>query len=245
MITPIAFWNNPSSIDANTLLLLHFNGTQSSTTTVDSSNYNRSIVSINNGQITTTFSKFGVGSENSYGGVNTRAFSVTASSDWNIGTQSFTIDCWLMTNSVSPVGNCEIVTHATNDNARANLMLIAGGNLYCQSYSSTDVSLRVDISATMSWSAGVWKHVAIVRNYTTGTASDWMLFEDGVSKTKILSAGSYSNSPYFSATQPLDIGPSPRTTYVVTNNGFFIDEVRITRGALWLSNFTPPTSQME
>ena len=84
-------------------------------------------------------------------------------------------------------------------------------------------------------SANQWHHIAAVKNGTTGT-----IFVDGVSKVTNGSgwpSGSSNNST------PIDIGNN------CSNFGCALDgkisNFRFTHGALYTSNFTPPSSPLE
>lgn len=247
MISPLAYWTSPLEIAPTPpaygpewLFLLHFDGANGASTSVDSSSYNRTLTPMNGAILTSTYSKFGGSSTDLYGAANTKGWTLGTASDWNLGTGSFTMDIWAMARSV-PVGTGELITLAINDNSRWNLV-ISGGNLYLQSYLSTDSSFRMDISATMSWVANQWKHIAVTRNSNTGTSADWCFFEDGVKKTIFLGPGSYANKMYWEPGAYMDIGQTNRTGYLVSN-GFYLDEARLLKGvAAWTASFTPPAA---
>ena len=86
-----------------TSLLMHFNGTNGSTTMTDNSKNNAAVTAVGNAQVTTTDPKFGTGAMLLDGtGDCARA---SASADFNFGTGNFTIEFFARwTNLVGPSG---------------------------------------------------------------------------------------------------------------------------------------------
>lgn len=83
--------------DDDTVLLLHCEGTDGSTTFTDSSASAHTVTAGGNGQIDTDDFKFGT---SSYLGDGSGDYlSVPDSTDWNVGSDSFTIECWVKANS--------------------------------------------------------------------------------------------------------------------------------------------------
>ena len=83
--------------DVNTLLLLHCNGADTSTTFIDSSRSHKTVTPNGNSQIDTAQSKFG-GASSLFDGTGDY-LSVPDSEDWNFGTGSFTFDFWVRFNA--------------------------------------------------------------------------------------------------------------------------------------------------
>ena len=81
-----------SGWDNYTKLLLHFDGTDGSTTFVDSSPSGKTVTAVGNAQIDTAQYKFG-GASGLFDG-NGDYLSVPDSDDWYFGTGDFTIDAW-------------------------------------------------------------------------------------------------------------------------------------------------------
>ncbi|WP_395753313.1 LamG-like jellyroll fold domain-containing protein [Prosthecobacter sp.] len=83
---------------ANVILLLHCNGTNGSTTYVDSSSYNRTVTAYNGAALSTTSPKFGTASS-MHDGVDDYV-EVASSSAFSFGTSTdFTIEFWLWADS--------------------------------------------------------------------------------------------------------------------------------------------------
>lgn len=233
--------------DANTKLLLHFDDTNNQRWLKDYSGqglyYGTSIsktMSSTSAFITTTYSKFG---GSCYDGTRTgtQYYSTPNSSDWVFGTNSFTVEGWFMCLSGTSSRQQSVITRAIDDNRRLNFLLY-NGSMYIQSYNSVDASVRIDLSIPVStWVVGTWKHLAWVRNYTTGVIGDWQFYVDGVPRTPSLGAGAAGNPLYNSGTD-LRIGTDGRTGYSPGSPGFMMDEIRISSGARYTGTFTPPTA---
>lgn len=214
-----------------TSLLMHFNGTNGSTTMTDSSKNNVSFTVNGNSQISTAQSKFG-GSSLYLDGSGDYLSSPSVS-NFSLGTGDFTIECWAYRIS-------------GNDNGILQLSATAGG---FQSYTSANLSINTStngrvgiyanttyyISTAISGSTNTWNHYAIVRN--SGVTK---FYFNGNLVTDIGTSGAISDTTNYTGTY-LVIGGYYSTTYVW--NGY-IDELRITRGiARYTSNFTPQTTQ--
>lgn len=207
-------------IDANTVLLLHMNGSDASTTFTDSALTPKTMTAFGNSQIDTAQSKFG-GACGLFDGAGDY-ISTGDSSDWNFGNGDFTLDFWARFNVISGSNTCSIYQGTSSP------------NFWEFGFSST--SLYFSASATtvsVSWSpsTATWYHVACVR-----TGNNIMFFIDGTQQGAT-QAWSTTVSDYAGGLL-IGSGNAPQEF-----NGW-IDELRISKGiARWTSNFTPPTEE--
>jgi len=214
-----------------TSLLMHFNGTNGSTTMTDSSKNNVSFTVNGNSQISTAQSKFG-GASILFDGTGDY-LSSPSTSNFAFGTGDFTIECWAYKNS------------GTN-NGILHLSSTAGG---LQANSSTNLAIALFSTGTGTFYANntsyntsaftnttnTWNHYAIVRS--SGVTK---LYFNGNLVTDIGTSGAITDTTNYTGTY-LAIGGYYSTSYLW--NGY-IDEFRITNGvARYTSNFTPPTTQ--
>lgn len=164
--------------DSYTKLLIHSNTTDGSTSIIDSSLSNHIITAYGNAQHKITQFKFGSTSI-FFGGVTTDYLGAPSSTDFNFGSDPFTIDCWVYLNSIASDGflfyhwtdqttNSEDFVYwyiRSNDTLRFQYF-IAGG---------PGGSATVDSSGTVP--TGEWVHLAVVRSggtlthYINGVAS--------------------------------------------------------------------------
>jgi hypothetical protein len=215
----------PVAAITNTSLLLDFTNAG----IIDNAEMNN-LETVGNAQISTAQSKFGGGSMLFDG--NGDGLFVPPSQNPNFGSGNFTIELWIYYNSLTgaqtiisngyttPVTNGWLVQTGTGDGKF---------NFYKQTSPTTVVLVVADGGSAMS--AGVWYHMAIVRNGTTTT-----IYRNGTS------VGSATDTTTYTATAAnFYVGGGTSTGF---NGGFFngyIDDLRITRGvARYTANFTPP-----
>jgi hypothetical protein len=202
----------------NVSLLLHGDGTNGSTTIVDSSPLPKTVTAVGDAQISTAQSKFG-GASLLFDGVGDY-LTTSASESLNFGTQDFTIELWHRFNNTSA--------------DRGFLGNTATGGLDLAWRTTTGLNVgRINIAfdASFAWSPSinVWYHIAISRS-----GSNLRAFIDGSQ----IGATATSTQNY-NASACL-IGTS--TTSARNSNGY-IDDLRITKGvARYTANFTRPTA---
>lgn len=236
----MSFIINPSRFavaggyDEYTKLMLHFDGANGATTTVDSSPSAHTMTAAFGGQLTTAQSKFG-GSCSSHA-VNAARWVTEASADWNLNAGDFTVDCWARVPTVQNTKATYYLLAVSNPAESA----YHGDIRYTPSSGGTaagfvdilDASGSLQASFTGAvFSANTWYHIAVVRNgnvwkcYVNGT-------QYGSTVTKSISFGTLT-------TDKLIIGTSAMTT----DYPLFLDEFRVSKGvARWTANFTPPTA---
>jgi hypothetical protein len=208
------FYNNVS-------LLLLGNGTNNSTTFVDSGPANRTVtVSSGNPVITTAQFRYGNGSI-SGGAIETP---YNAAFDW--GTGDFTIEFWLRYSGTlasdfrfcfGKTGNVFAFGSRISSGRRIGVLL-------------ENVAWEVELSWTPV-GADTWAHIALTRQGTT-----MRVFQNGVA------LGSASNSRNW------NINNNPfviQANTVIASGGAWIDDFRVTKGvARYTANFTAPTAEL-
>jgi hypothetical protein len=207
--------------------LLHFDGTNGSTTITDNSKNNLTVTATNGAAISTAQSKFG-GASALFDGTNDY---LTTNTNANLALESenFTIEGWFyfidgVNNSLRPVlGNYSAYSSNSiyfgKHNAYGGKMSLWLGNY------SSNAALLADPTALTN---NQWIHFAIVRN-----GSNWTMYRDGVSVATATYSGVTSTTNFFY------IGTSGDGYYFQG----YIDELRITKGiARYTGNFTPSTT---
>jgi len=225
--------NNPTAqVEEETVLLLHCDGADASTMFTDSGITQHSVTANGNAQISTTQSKFG-GSSAYFDGSGDY-LSISNSTDWDFGTDDFTIDCWINPSSLGTaqyiIGQRDsasvvfwfIRLEATTNKIR--IYNIDDGNTVCDYIETT-----AGITTT-----SVYKHIAVVRS-----GSNMYLFIDGIASS-LTTTEAISTKDWTGGSDTLRIGAGAGGV-----DSFFsgyMDEVRITKGvARWIGDFILPS----
>jgi hypothetical protein len=210
----------------NTVLLLKGDGTNGSTTILDSSKVAggpKTVTAFGNAQISTAQSKFG-GASIFFDG--TTDYLTAASTDFVFGTNDFTIECWVRTSSTADDGIFQISNNSggfKTTNESGPLMGINAGILRFALNSGDAVT---STGATIN--DAQWHHIAMSRSGTSLKA-----FVDGITVSTV--ANSINCTGQF-----LCVAGYYSTTFTLNGN---IDDFRITKGiARYTANFTPPTA---
>ena len=218
----------------NQATALRLNANINSSAPLPLSSVAKVVTSVNGASIDTTLASYPLTGETSAGkfvAASSQYLSTPASTDWQFGSSPFTIDFWINWNSIQS-GSSNIIAQDGGTNVWELFQRSAAGGsgLRFQSYASS--TLVADYyTGAYSWTTGSWYHVAVVWDGTT-----FHIFINGVSQS--LTTGVAFTSNNFAAS--LYVGGDPVAgTYM---NGW-MDEVRISKGARWTSNFTPPTSE--
>jgi hypothetical protein len=214
-----------------TSLLMHFNGTNGSTTMTDNSKNNVAFTVNGNSQISTAQSKFG-GASILFDGTGDY-LSSPSTSDFAFGTGDFTIECWAYRSTGNDNGILQISSTAGGLQANVTTNLVIG------SWNSARVYIQANntyyISTSITNTVNTWNHYALVRS--SGVTK---LYFNGNLVTDIGTSGAITDTTNYTGTY-LAIGGYYSTSYLW--NGY-IDELRITKGvARYTSNFTPSTTQ--
>jgi hypothetical protein len=213
------------STEPNPSLLLHMDGTNGSTTFIDSSLNNFTITPHGDAQIITFKYKFG-GACGYFTYSNSNSYLTTNSfTNFGFGTEDFTIEMWAYKEYDDSYFHGIICINRYDDNG----ILFR----YQPSYGGTD-SLYVgnevyDWNPVDNFPIEQWNHLALVR-------------KDGVVSVYV------NGNSVFSVTNTNDLGSSGTVTIGASSHDYseifngYIDEVRIIKGyAAYTSNFTPPT----
>ena len=215
-------------------LLMHFSGSNGSTTFIDNSPVTKSFTVNGNSQISTAQSKFG-GASAYFDGTGDY-LSTNSSNDFAFGTGDFTVECWIYSSDVSNPAQRGFLQ--TSDTAGGLKTSYTTGITILQG-STPSVGLSGALTANVAGSSvgsstavittNTWYHIALVRNSGTST-----LYVNGTS------VGSGTTTGNCSGTY-LAIGGYYNTSYLYQG---YLDELRITKGvARYTTNFTPQTSE--
>ena len=199
---------------SNVSLLLHGNGTNGSTSIIDSSSFARTVTPIGNTQISTAQSKFG-GSSIYFGAADYLAFSDT----FNPSLGNWTFETWIY-----PENNSFAIISAAND-----FYLFSADGLngqWCLGDGVTNIIQYTPHSVTIN----AWNHIALVKN-----GSVYTIYVNGVQSA---SSNVLMRSVNISSFQ---IGSAYVNRLNRSLTGY-LDEFRYSNVARYTSNFTPPTS---
>ena len=210
-------------------LLLPFDGANDATSTTDESDNNHSVTFNGSADISTAQSKFG-GSSLYVGGGSNDWVNIAGSTDFNFGTDDFTIECWIYRNGTSYGFVFE--TRGGEDTSSTD-----GIGLYMGSGGNNEIGVAVNRSNVIlinqdHQTNDQWQHFAVVREGSTMT-----LYIDGTAR------GTGSNSTDFDRSRPFRLG----NFHGSSSGGYqfpgYIDDFRVTKGlARYTSNFTPPSA---
>jgi hypothetical protein len=203
---------------ANVSLLLHMDGSNGSTTIVDSSSNGHIISVFGNAKLTTSDKKYGTAALTLDGTGD--YLTVPAGSGFQLGTGDFTVECWCKPAVIS--GNDGLFTFGGTS---SGLSVSLYQNNWYLGTSGGGGTLMGSASSDLN----VWRHVAVTRSGTS-----LRMFIDGTQKGSTI-----TNSANLSDNQ-LKVGYYYSSSFPF--NGL-IDEFRVTKGvARWTANFTPPTA---
>jgi hypothetical protein len=236
--------------DTYTVLLLHGDGTDTSTTITDSSIGGggappKTVTASGHAQIDTAQAKFGTGSILLDG---TDDFVYVDSTDADIndfyfGTGAFTIDFWVRFNAL-PITYQGFFQQTLGDGInRVQSWLINSGGQYRVNLviGHTDAGTNHDFYGV--WTTPVvntWYHIAFIRGWggVTDTDAGWKICITGSALTSVIATSTPNiSSPDLNADFEIGRATSTGNDYL---NGW-IDEFRVSKGiARWTAAFTPP-----
>jgi hypothetical protein len=201
---------------ASVSALLHMDGSNGSTTFVDSSSNEFTVSSFGNAQISTASPKYGTGALTLDGSGD--YLTLPADTAFQFGTGDFTVECWVYVNS----GN-------TNDGLFTFGGISSGLAVSILSGQWRVTTTGSDGTAVSSVTTGQWLHLAVSRSGT-----NLRMFIDGLQV-----GATITDSTNLSDNQ-LKIGYYYDSSFAINA---LIDEFRVTKGvARYTSNFTPPTA---
>jgi RHS repeat-associated protein len=233
-ITRYTATSNPSAITATTTTvdpgaLLHFDGTNGSTTFTDVLGH--AFSSGNGAALSTANFEFGTASLSLNG--SNQSISTPSSADFDLA-GDFTIEAWVYYNTVSTSVPQALVSR-DNGGGSTNkwgfgLNVLSAGNFSL--HRNTTSGTQYNLNWPWSPNASTWYHVAIVR-----AGNNWTVYVNGASLGTIADA-----NPMPVTSAPLVIGALGEGLWYT--NGY-IDEVRIASGtAVYTANFTPPAAPL-
>jgi hypothetical protein len=222
--------------DANTVLLIHADGTDASTVFRDDNGARNQVGLFSTGGalISTTQSKFG-GSSMYFDGTNDLVRSGVYNS-LALNSGNWTIEGWIHTSD----DLCELINYQDfpTNNGWAFGLRSSGRLLFVSSNGGS--SLNVILSSNNAYTNNTWTHFAVV--YNSGTIT---LYSNGTN------VGSSSwVSPDFASVDGLRIGAGYGNSSGLFQEGLYyyvgyLDEVRISNTARYTANFTAPTAQFQ
>ena len=212
-----------------TSLLMHFNGTNGSTTMTDNSKNNFAVTAVGNAQLSTAQSKFG-GSSLLLDGTGDY-LTLPSNSQFAFGTGNFTIECWIYFaagSSYREIFSCR-ATDSVAVSTNGSLGINPNNGIFW--YTNTFI-----INYTTNIPTNQWVHVTVCRN-----GSSIKIFVNGTEVATTSTSGfSFSSSD---PSYALAIGRYQYSAPAGYYTGY-LDELRITNGvARYTGNFTPSTTQ--
>ncbi|WP_028316693.1 LamG domain-containing protein [Desulfatibacillum aliphaticivorans] len=218
--------------DDFTKLLLHMEGTERGTTFEDSSPSAKSVAAYGNAHTTTDVFKFGCSSAQFDGAGD--YLRVPDSDDWYMGTDPFTIDCWVRFKSLSnqtDKADSFIFCHYQDANNYVCLTLHWGRVLRFAIWVGGVYSFVTSPAFTPA--INQWYHVAVARD-TDGTSHVLKIYVNGVCLSTRTNTVDWPD-----LNGALFIGRYPGDDAFSFDG--CIDEFRVSKGiARWTSDFAPP-----
>ena len=232
LLNPFRF--GPAAGDPNyadVSLLLHFNGSDGSTTFTDNSPSPKTPAVNGNTQIDTAQSQFGGASGLFDGAGDWLQYAANAAFDFGSG--NFTIECWVRPASAG-------VQYTIMDYGRSSPSMDAHQSFTFFVQPTNSLYTRVTVGSTgygfvgtQTLTAGQFNHVAFVRDGST-----LRQFVNGVASGTLAVSGSVNTD----ASRVLKIGKYADASPIYLSG--WLDDLRITKGvARYTSAFTPPASQ--
>lgn len=227
-----AFLGQGLSGPPGTVFLCHCDGTNGSTSFVDSSGLGVPITKTGSVSISTSSPKFGTGSVEVISTTPPNQL-VATSSDFNFP-GDFTIAFWVKSTwgaDYSALLNLTQGSYSTTGNLWIAINYNSG--MSSGSLSLWNHSAQLTGASSTGWNNGSWHHIAVTRS-----GSSLRLFVDGVQKgstvTNSSTFGVAANTLCFGIGSGFGGGGWPE---------FNVDEILVVKGsALWTGTFTPPTA---
>jgi hypothetical protein len=220
----------------NDLLLLHLDGTNGQSTTVDSSGFANPVTLFNGATIETGTVMFGTGAVNLGDFAAQRALYVpmTAALDLSVYAE-WTIEGWFnfpnnFNGQFATFGN--LIGSGATFSAGVQFQTNGAGSFNPKI--QTPGGLVVLLAA---FSTGAWHHFAVVKS-SAGSTDVFSAYIDGVlASTQSMPTGAYSSltGGYTIGTNGWDQSPG----YISGSPPFYMDEVRVSNIARYTANFTP------
>lgn len=213
--------------DHDTLLLIHSDTSDASTTFADSSQIGRTITVAADTQHDTAQKKFGASSI-LFDGTGDE-LTCADSTDWDLGTSNFTVEFWAY--NISGADSVVIrMGNSISTGVVAGFGYISGSTL--KLYLGTSGSWSIASGVSMGAVPGTnWVHYAVVR-----AGASFATYRGGTAVSTFTSTGSINSSGGGSGLHIADAWGGS------VNTAGHLDEIRISKVARWDADFTPPSS---
>jgi hypothetical protein len=235
----------PNAVDSNyqfTSLVLHGDGTDSSSTVTDSSIVPKTITAFDSAMNSATQFKTGTASLH-FPGTNTSYLEVTNSNiDFDFGSNLFTIEAYINFDSLPAFGTPQNIIGSWDPSATFSMIWYvsiydSGSGIYKVLVGSgTGASQTSTSSPAITISANTWFHLAVVKTASTTLT----YYIDGV-----YIGTSTCKNPIGSIVAPVTVGVRGSSTSGYTNPfGGYLDELIVTKGVAkytGTTSFTPKT----
>ena len=215
--------------DANTVLLLHCNGSDASTTFTDDGDTGHTVTANGNAQIDTAQQKFGTGS-GLFDGTGDY-LSIPDSTDWNWGNGDFTWDFWVRGSVTgASMGLIGGQSHGGGNLASAMFGILSSDKFSFIAHDATTAEIaNYTTTSTVTIADGTWHHIALVRSGTS-----ILMFLDGVSLALDENVA-IGTSSLVDSTDTFNIGCRHTQTFCWDG---WMDEIRLSKGiARFTSDF--------
>ena len=215
-----------SGVAANSVLLLHCDGSDDGTTFTDSSGRGHNGTA--SGAVTKTGTKkFGTASGYFVGSSSHKVTIGTDVADLEFGKKDFTVECWFKTSAGGDEWANPLISNGTGAANTSNWKIYCGEFINAYLFQGSTAHY---VRATTATDDDAWHHMAFVRR-----RSHLLLFIDGVLED-FNDIGSVSSNDHASSVCAL--GYDGASSYYTG----YIDELRITNGkALYQDDFTTQT----
>lgn len=214
-------------------LLLHFNGSDGSTTFTDNSSLAHTVTAVGNAQLDDQSPKFGSASL-LLDGTGDYA-TIPYHADLHLSTGDFTIECWVRASTSNNSRNILHLGRTSNNDTAWELAITSGGYLQFNARDDSGNSVFPTQSSGGGYTDGTWHHIAATREGNT-----FRIFRNGTlldTKTSSMTIRAAASSPNYI----LCVGALAGGTSAWNGR---IDDLRITAGvARYTASFTAPTAE--
>jgi hypothetical protein len=219
-----------AATDPNTVLLMHFNGSNGDTTTSDSSTAAHTFSQQNSATLSSTQKKFGATSADTSSG---KAWETADSADWAFGSGKFTIECWVYFTS-APGTYVSFVSQMDYLASKLGWMLGFWTSQFSFGLSTNALDWRLT-QASWSPTLNTWYQVAVDRDVSNVIR----IYVDGTVK-----ANTTDSSTLVDSDRKLVVGGTAGNWSTIYGPVGYIDEVRVSKGvSRYAGAFTAPSAE--
>ncbi|KKR58644.1 MAG: hypothetical protein UT97_C0027G0001, partial [Parcubacteria group bacterium GW2011_GWC2_40_31] len=150
-----------ATLDPYTVLLLHFNEANGTTSGIkDYASTTRVITANGNASTTSYVTQLGLGNSAAFDGTSDY-LSVPDSEDWNFGSGDFSIEMWIRFNTIS--SSQMILDQDGAGNARMYIYFSTTNGLSFR-FANSATTVDANQGNTSGWTTGIWYHLVVIRN---------------------------------------------------------------------------------